>query len=186
MMVGVSEDPIVLVPYDSSWPLRFGELAAPIRQAMGAVAVRIDHIGSTAIPGIMAKPVIDLQISVESFEPFSPIREPLESLGYRWRADNPDRTKRYFREPKGTPRTHIHVRVLGSWQQQLPLLFRDYLRVSREERDAYEREKVRLAAEFRNHRTQYVDGKDPVIWEILRRGTKWVQQTGWEPGPSDA
>jgi GrpB-like predicted nucleotidyltransferase (UPF0157 family) len=182
----MSMDPIVLVPYDPRWPVRFRELASPIRGAMGSVAVRIDHIGSTAIPTMCAKPVIDIQVSVESLEPFSRIREPLESLGFRWRSHNSDRTKRYFREAEGAPRTHIHVRVLGSWQQLLPLLFRDYLRVSREDRDAYGRVKLALAEEFRDNRIRYVDGKDPIIWEILRRATKWVQATGWETGPSDA
>ena len=178
-------DPIILVPYDPQWPNQFIKLATPIRKSLGATASRIDHIGSTAIPGILAKPIIDIQISVGSFEPFSGIRDPLESLQYRWRSDNPDRTKRYFREPADSARIHIHVRILGSWQQQLPLLFRDYLRSHPDELCAYEQVKIVLAKRFRNDRPKYVEGKDPVIWQILRRATEWIQQTAWEPGPSD-
>ena len=178
-------DPIILVPYDPQWPSHFIALATPIRRSLGATALRIDHIGSTAIPGILAKPIIDIQISVSSFEPFSDIRDPLESLQYRWRPDNPDRSKRYFREPAGSARIHIHVRILASWQQQLALLFRDYLRSHPDELDRYERVKTDFAERFRNNRLKYVEGKDPVIWQILRRATQWIQQTAWEPGPSD-
>ncbi|MBT3274227.1 MAG: GrpB family protein [Spirochaetales bacterium] len=178
-------DPIALVPYDPQWQSQFLNLGYPIREAMGDVALRIDHIGSTSIPGILAKPVIDIQISVDGFEPFDGIRDPLEALRYRWCSDNPDLSKRYFREPVGEHRIHIHVRKLGSWQQQLSLLFRDYLRTHNEECREYERVKVELAKRFRNERGKYVDGKDPIIWEILCRATKWVQRTCWEPGSTD-
>jgi GrpB-like predicted nucleotidyltransferase (UPF0157 family) len=179
-------DPIIVEPYNPKWPAQFMELAIPIREAMGEVALRIDHIGSTAIPGIPAKPVIDIQIAVESYEPFSAIRDPLESLQYRWRPDNPDRSKRYFREPAGANRIHIHVRKLGSWQQQLALLFRDYLRLHPDCRDEYAQVKIDLARRFRTDRVEYVDGKGPIVWGILRRATEWLQETAWEPGPSDA
>ncbi|MBT3273956.1 MAG: GrpB family protein [Spirochaetales bacterium] len=178
-------DPIILVPYEYRWPNQFIKLATPIRKSLGVTALRIDHIGSTAIPGLLSKPVIDIQIAVESFEPFSNIRDPLESLHYRWRPDNPDRSKRYFREPIGSARIHVHVRILGTWQQQLPLLFRDYLRSHPDELKVYEQAKTDLAKQFRNNRSEYVKGKDPVIWQILRRATEWIQQTAWEPGPSD-
>ncbi len=181
----MADDPIVLVPYNSQWPAQFLNLAQPIREAMNDVALRIDHIGSTSIPGILAKPVMDIQVTAESFERFDRIRDPLESLRYRWRPDNPDRSKRYFREPVGSSRIHIHVRKLGSWQQQLSLLFRDYLRVHADECRKYERVKISLAEKCQNDRMKYVMGKDPIIWDILRRATGWVQRTGWEPGPSD-
>jgi GrpB-like predicted nucleotidyltransferase (UPF0157 family) len=123
-----SSEPIVIVPYDPNWPALFRALAESMRLALGAVAVRIDHIGSTAIPGLAAKPIIEVQISVRGFEPLAAFREPLVALGYVFRADNPERTKRYFREAPGSRRTHIHVRRAGSWNEQFALLFRDYLR----------------------------------------------------------
>jgi GrpB-like predicted nucleotidyltransferase (UPF0157 family) len=107
-------EPSVVVAYDPTWPALFQTLATDLRQALGAVAVRIDHIGSTAVPGLAAKPVIDIQISVAAFEPENAFRVTLEGLGYRFRADNPERTKRYFRESPGARRTHIHVRRRGS------------------------------------------------------------------------
>jgi GrpB-like predicted nucleotidyltransferase (UPF0157 family) len=99
----------VVIPYTPEWPERFRVVAARLRQGLGRTPLRIDHIGSTAIPGLAAKPIIDIQVSVvsfEPFEPFEPIRCPLERLGYIWRAGNPDLTKRHVREPAGTPRTH--------------------------------------------------------------------------------
>jgi GrpB-like predicted nucleotidyltransferase (UPF0157 family) len=130
------EDPIgrsrmiEIVPYDPTWPERFVELGAMLRRALKDAAVRIDHVGSTAVPGLASKPVVDIQISVASFEPLEAFKDPLEELGYIYRPTNTERTKRYFREPPGTPRTHVHVRLAGSFSEQFALLFRDYLRAT--------------------------------------------------------
>lgn len=115
---------ISIVPYDPGWPRRFAELSDALRGALGDVALRIDHIGSTAVPGLAAKPVMDIQVSVAALDPVGPFSGPLRRLGYVYRADNTERTKRYFREPPGAPRTHIHVRRAGSFSEQFPLLFR--------------------------------------------------------------
>ena len=82
-----------------AWPVLFGELGRTLRAALGAVALRIDHIGSTAVAGLATKPVIDMRISVAAFEPIEAFKDPLEQLGYVYRADNPERTKRYFPKP---------------------------------------------------------------------------------------
>jgi len=122
---------ISIVSYDARWLRRFAALGDRLRGALGDLALRIDHIGSTAVPGFAAKPVIDIQISVAALEPAGPFREPIEKLGYVYRPGNTERTKRYFREPPGAPRTHLHVRRAGSFSEQFPLLFRDYLRTIR-------------------------------------------------------
>lgn len=181
-----SAHPIVIVPYAPEWPVRFLVLATQFRAALGDTALRIDHIGSTAIPGLAAKPIIDIQISVASFEPFAPIRGPLEHLGYVWRADNPDRTKRYFREPPGTARTHIHIRKHGSWGEQFALLFRDFLRSRPDLADRYAALKRDLAERYRDDRARYTDAKDPFIWAVMSEASDWSQEIGWAPGPSDA
>jgi GrpB-like predicted nucleotidyltransferase (UPF0157 family) len=179
-------DPIVVVPYTPTWPQLFSKLGAVLREALGETALRIDHIGSTAVPGLDAKPIIDVQISVASFEPLDVYRLPLDRLGFVFRADNPDRTKRYFREKPGTRRTHIHVRHAGSWSEQLSLLFRDYLRTHEKDARRYAELKVRLAQMYREDRSAYTNAKAPFIWEILTRANKWSQESGWQPGPSDA
>ncbi len=178
--------PIVIVPYDDAWLERFRELAGAIRTALGDLALRIDHIGSTSIPGLAAKPIIDIQISVASFEPFDLLRAPLEAIGYVWRADNTDLTKRYFRETRGAPRTHVHVRIQGSWSEQFALLFRDYVRLHPEVAEAYAALKWDLARRYREDRVGYTAAKDPFIWETMRRASVWSQDAGWKLGPSDA
>jgi len=179
-------DPIVVVPYRAEWPARFHELARPMRDALGDTALRIDHIGSTSVPGLDAKPIIDIQVSVAALEPTDRLRAPLEGLGYVFRSANPDRTKRYFREPVGTPRTHVHVRAAGSWPEQLALLHRDFLRAHPDAAAAYAGLKRGLAQRYRADRNAYMLAKDPLIWEHIRQASDWSQEAGWHPGRSDA
>lgn len=179
-------DPIVVVSYDPEWPRCFAELGHRLRGSLGDVALRIDHIGSTAIPGLDAKPVIDIQISVASFEPLDAYRLPLERAGYIFRAENPDLTKRYFRERPGERRTHIHVRRARSWSEQMSLLFRDYLRAHPADAAQYTGLKRTLADKHRADRVEYTDAKAPFIWNVMMQANRWSQDVGWEPGPSDA
>jgi GrpB-like predicted nucleotidyltransferase (UPF0157 family) len=177
---------VFISPYDAEWPEIFSKLGAALRNALGAAALRIDHIGSTSIPGLAAKPIIDVQISVARLEPVAPYRSPLESLGYVFRSDNPERTKRYFREKPGERRTHIHVRRAGSWAEQFALLFRDYMRTHREDAERYADLKYRLAEQYGDDRHGYTEAKAAFTWEVMVKADKWSQNTGWEPGPSEA
>lgn len=165
-----SVEPIEIHPYTSEWPREFSEIGRQMRSALGEVALRIDHIGSASIPGLAAKPIIDIQISVASLEPVGPFLGPLEELGYHWRrGEKYEKTKRYFRETQGMRRTHIHVRKLGSWHQQFPLLFRDYMRTHRRDCEKYEAVKRELAEQYRHERAQYTDSKRDIFWEIIAR-----------------
>jgi GrpB-like predicted nucleotidyltransferase (UPF0157 family) len=177
---------IEIAPYDPAWPQRFARLGRRLRGALAEVALRIDHIGSTAVPGLAAKPVIDIQISVAALEPLDAFRQPLEALGYVYRADNTEQTKRYFREPAGNPRTHIHVRIAGSFSEQFALLFRDYLRETPELAAEYEALKRRLAERHRNDRHAYTEAKVPFFWKAIRQADQWAQLHGWSLGPTDA
>jgi GrpB-like predicted nucleotidyltransferase (UPF0157 family) len=179
-------DKVVIVPYDPEWPQLFSALGAALREALGSVALRIDHIGSTSVPGLEAKPILDVQISVDSFEPLDAFRIPLESIGLVYRADNPDLSKRYFRESPGARRTHVAVRCAGSFSEQLALLFRDYLRAHTGDARRYAELKRKVAEEHSDNRRAYNDAKAAFIWEIVAKAQRWSQQTGWEPGPSDA
>lgn len=179
-------DKVEVVHYDSGWPDLFSGLGVKLREALGAVALRIDHIGSTSVEGLAGKPIIDIQISVTALQPTEPFRLSLEGLGYIFRTDNPELTKRYFREAPGTRRTHIHVRRAGSWPEQFALLFRDYMRTHREDAELYAQLKRQLAEQYGSDRSGYSDAKGPFIWEVMRRADRWSQKVGWEPGPSDA
>jgi GrpB-like predicted nucleotidyltransferase (UPF0157 family) len=181
-------DPVRIVPYDPAWPPLFARLGRDLRAALDGVAVRIDHIGSTAVPGLVAKPVIDVQISVAAFEPLAAYRLPLERLGYVFRADNTERTKRYFREALGTRRTHLHVRQAGSFSEQFALLCRDFLRTHPEVAARYGELKTMLARQYSavEQRHAYREAKEPFIWSVMAQADRWAQHTGWMPGPSDA
>jgi GrpB-like predicted nucleotidyltransferase (UPF0157 family) len=185
LSVGEQRRAIEIVSYDPAWPRLFAELGRNLRDALGDVALRIDHIGSTAVPHLAAKPVIDVQVSVASFEPLQAFKGPLERLGFVYRGDNPERTKRYFREPPGSRRTHLHVRRAGSFSEQWALLFRDYLRGHRGVAKEYEAVKRRLAARFPHDRAAYTQAKVPFMWQVIRQVDAWAQARDWAPGPSD-
>jgi GrpB-like predicted nucleotidyltransferase (UPF0157 family) len=105
--------PIRVVAYDRRWPALFAEQAAAMREHLGGVALRIDHIGSTAVPGLAAKPIVDLQISEAAFEPLDAFRLPLERAGCMFRADNLELTKRYFRE---APASAAPMSTFAAWE----------------------------------------------------------------------
>jgi GrpB-like predicted nucleotidyltransferase (UPF0157 family) len=181
-------DPVWITPYDVTWPEQFVQLAQLLRNALGPVALRIDYIGSTSVPGLAAKPVIDIQISVADFEPLDAYRLPLERLGYIFRADNPNRTERYFREAPGQRRVHIHVKRAGSFGEQFALLFRDYVRMHPDVASHYAQLKLGLAQQYARveDRAAYTDAKSPFIWKVIAQADEWAQQTGWIPEHSDA
>lgn len=105
-----------------------------------------------------------------------------------FRADNPERTKRYFREAPGKPRVHIHVRRAGSFSEQFALLFRDYMRTHPDIAFQYAQLKIGLAQQYSQveGRHLYTEAKNPFIWKVMAQADEWAQQTGWMPGPSDA
>jgi hypothetical protein len=98
----------------------FDQLGSQLRAALGGVALRIDQFAQRPSPVWPPKPIVDVQISVEWLEPVEPFRLPLEAAGFLYRAASTERTKRYFREPPGQRRTHIHVRRAGSFSEQSP------------------------------------------------------------------
>jgi GrpB-like predicted nucleotidyltransferase (UPF0157 family) len=141
---------IEIAPYTKAWPLEFESEAAALRRVMGAQAVRIEHVGSTAVPGLAAKPVIDIQVSVLSLESLEPFQGPLVALGYRrisiTEFDDPEYP--WFAKPGYWPSTrHIHLCVAGSELEVRHIAFRDYLRKNMEQARLYEALKRKLAGE---------------------------------------
>lgn len=187
---------IEIVPYRESWPREFAELAGRLRRACGDMARRIDHIGSTSVPGLAAKDVIDVQITVRALDDL--VGAALASLGYvRWgsvgRDHRPpeaigpesDWQKLLFVQPPGQRRTNVHVRVDGRPNQRYPLLFRGYLRAHPASAEAYARLKLELARILDDIGT-YADVKDPACDLIAIAAEDWAKETHWEPDPSDA
>jgi GrpB-like predicted nucleotidyltransferase (UPF0157 family) len=142
---------IEIVPYTEAWPLAFDSEAAALRRAMGAQAVRIEHVGSTAVSGLAAKPVIDLQVSVRSLESLEPFQAPLAALGYRFISitEFDDHEYPWFAKPGQWPSTHhVHLCVVGSELEVRHLAFRDYLRKNKEQARRYEALKRKLAGDY--------------------------------------
>jgi GrpB-like predicted nucleotidyltransferase (UPF0157 family) len=174
---------IVLADHDPAWADAFAEVGRHLRGVFGAAAPRIDHIGSTSVPGLAAKPVIDVQITVGSLAVVDGVVGHLEGLGFLPEPDNPDRRKRFLR--RHAPAANLHVRPAGDFAQQAALLFRDFLRVDDDARGEYEATKRRLAEQDWPTVDDYADAKGDTVWAILRAADRWAWH-GWYPGPSDA
>ena len=184
-----------IVDYKESWPVEFSNIAKEIRQALGKLALRIDHIGSTAVPGLPAKDVIDIQMTVSALN--QDVIEAMKTIGYTLSEGNigdhvppghsEDRQhweKWFFNPPAGQRRTHVHVRLPGRANQRYPLLFRDYLRAHPATAEAYARLK-RMLSEHLADPFMYPEVKDPAVDLIYLAAEEWAQQTNWQPGRSD-
>src|SRR5262249_8534461 len=142
----MTEPTLEVVPYDPQWPVAFEEEAGRIRAALGAVALRIDHNGSTSVPGLAAKPVIDIQVSVAELEPMDAYRQPLQSIGYTHVPHPDDSFCPFFHRPDTWPHSHhVHVVRGGGMEERRTLAFRDYLRGHPDCAREYERLKLHLA-----------------------------------------
>ena len=185
---------LVVAPYEPYWQERGAQLAAEVRAALGPLALRVDHIGSTAVPGMAAKPVYDLQVSVRDLtEAAGAFDGPLRAFGLTrrpWerdhvpagRDDDPARwAKRLWGKAQpGGERINLHCRVAGSPNERLALLFRDWLRAHPPAVAAYAEFKRVLAAAVDDIEV-YTDVKDPVVDLVIVVAEDWAGATGWTP-----
>jgi GrpB-like predicted nucleotidyltransferase (UPF0157 family) len=184
---------IAIEPHSESWARDFTRLGRRLRELLGDRALRIDHIGSTAVPGLAAKDRIDVQIAVADLADGNPLGgagfvELAPVADHRPPGDAGAATeweKRLFQSLNEQRRANIHVRVAGRANERYALLFRDYLRVHPAAVAAYADLKRRLAAELRDVR-RYAEVKDPACDLIIAAAEDWAAETDWEPGPSDA
>jgi len=161
-------DTIQVVDYDPSWPNRYQQWREVIAVQLGPAALRIEHVGSTSVPGLLAKPVIDVQVSVVDLTDEDAYVPPLEAAGLQLRSR--DDLHRYFRPFPGRPRdVHVHVCTAGAAWEQEHLLFRDYLRTHPEACHAYAQVKKQAAARWSDDGIAYTDAKTEVILEILAK-----------------
>lgn len=172
---GIEQREIVLVPYDSAWPQDFARERGRIEAALGDSALRIDHIGSTSIPGLSAKPIIDIDLTVRDPNDEAAYLPALEAAGYRLRVREPGH--RMVRTPAHD--VHVHLCGPGSDWQRRHLLFRDWLRHNDEDRVAYGELKSSLAAREWSDMNAYAAAKGPLIAEITERAERWALQSGW-------
>lgn len=170
-MLGAYRDSVTLTPHVEAWHELFAREATRLRVAIGDHVLAIEHIGSTAICGLSAKPIIDIGVAVTNSNEAIRCIAPLTTLGYEFRGENGIPGRFYF--VKGRPRTH-HLHVLEStssaWVNHLA--FRDFLSTHEDAAKEYDRVKRQLAKEHPTDRVAYTNGKAPFIQEILARASE--------------
>ena len=182
---------VVLVGHRPDWADEFARVAAGLRDALGPLALRIDHIGSTSVPGLVAKDVVDLQVIVERLTPSEPLVDAFSAAGYDLRFEGEDHipagwtgpadswAKLLFL-PRAGRRVHAHVRAAGSPNERYALLFRDYLCAHDDARDRWANVKAELAAATAT-RDDYAVRKDPLTDDLMAGAEAWASATGWNP-----
>jgi GrpB-like predicted nucleotidyltransferase (UPF0157 family) len=169
-------DPAIrVVDHDPAWPAEADTEIRRIRNALGATAVRLDHVGSTAIPGLAAKPIIDLQLSVSEIDALDAYRGPLERLGYLFVPDPGSPDLHLFALPAERPRSHhLHVCESGSEHELRHLAVRDFLRANGTEAREYEALKRVLAGRHPQDRLAYIEGKAEYMAALETRARAWA------------
>jgi GrpB-like predicted nucleotidyltransferase (UPF0157 family) len=182
---------IRIVPYQEGWPSEFHALADRLRALLGPAALRIDHIGSTAVPGLAAKDIIDIQVTVTDLA--DPAIEALDRAGFRRIPELVDHAprgmwfsidelrKHFFNAPEGERLANVQVRADGRFNQRYALLCRDYLVAHPFAARAYGDVKVALARIVADDVTAYYDVKDPVFDILMTGGNAWAERTQWKP-----
>jgi GrpB-like predicted nucleotidyltransferase (UPF0157 family) len=163
---------LAVVPYDPGWPMAFEAEAERLRDVLGPLALRIDHHGSTAVPGLAAKPIIDIQVSVAGLDPLTEYRDRLQAAGYVHVPSEDDAVCPFFHRPREWPHTHhVHVVEVGGAEERRTLAFRDYLRTHPGASRRYEELKLDLAKRFvgtdPESREAYARAKSQFVEEIL-------------------
>lgn len=172
----VHRGPIHLAPSDPMWPQQYAEVEARIRRALGAVAVTVEHVGSTSVPGLAAKPVLDVLLLVPDPGDEAAYVPALEAVGFLLHFREPDwHEHRFFKAHD--PETQVHVFAVGSPEAERMLLFRDRVRAHPDDRALYEETKRRLAAQSWSRVQDYADAKSEVVEAIIGRASAAPRRT---------
>jgi GrpB-like predicted nucleotidyltransferase (UPF0157 family) len=163
-----------IAPYDPNWPIAFAAERDRIAAALGTLALRVDHNGSTSVPGLAAKPIIDIQVSVRSLQPIEAYANPLAQLGYVHVPHPDDSFCPFFHRPAAWPHTHhVHVVEKGGAEERRTLAFRDYLREHPAVARRYEDLKRGLAPHYSaadfSSRQAYADAKTAFVSSVTQR-----------------
>jgi GrpB-like predicted nucleotidyltransferase (UPF0157 family) len=172
--------PIVVTEYDPAWPQRYARWRSRIGAALGAAALGIEHVGSTSVPGLAAKPIVDIQVSVADLGDEARYVAQLEGAGLVLRSR--DDLHRYFRPPAHEPReVHVHVCAAGGHWERDHLLFRDYLRGDPAACRRYADAKRANLRRWSDDGWAYTEAKTGVILDILEQAGAWAEAASWAP-----
>jgi GrpB-like predicted nucleotidyltransferase (UPF0157 family) len=158
---------LLIQDYDDSWPELFSKLAVRVKAALGSLVVAVEHVGSTSVPGLAAKPVIDLDIILRSRADLREAIRLLARIGYDHEGDLGIAGRDAFRSPPGEPRHHVYVLAAGANELRRHLAFRDALRADHDLRDRYAELKRSLAKRYCNDRQSYTEAKSAFITSIV-------------------
>jgi GrpB-like predicted nucleotidyltransferase (UPF0157 family) len=161
------EDQLEIRDYDPAWPRQFSQFAARVKAVLGAVVLQVEHVGSTAVPGLVAKPVIDMDVVLASPSDLAEVIRRLVGLGYVHEGELGIVGREAFRWPSGEARHHLYVLIAGASELRRHLAFRDALRADRVLRDAYAALKRSLALRYSHDRESYTEAKSAFITEIV-------------------
>jgi GrpB-like predicted nucleotidyltransferase (UPF0157 family) len=165
---------IVIVPYDASWPARFQKEAQRLRAALGPIVLDLQHVGSTSVPGLDAKPLLDIMLVVTDLAALDERNQDMIALGYEPQGALFVPNSRFFAKGGDASRTHhIHSYPPGHSEIARHLDFRDFLRCHPEEARQYAELKKQLAEAHRDDLPAYNDGKTPLIRALTERAHQW-------------
>jgi GrpB-like predicted nucleotidyltransferase (UPF0157 family) len=167
---------IMLVPHDTAWAPRFARLRADLVRELAGIAVRVEHIGSTAVPDLVAKPIIDVQVGVPDPDDEARLTPRMQALGYHLRVRERGE-HRMYRAPARD--VHVHMWAADSDHERRHLVFRDWLRRSPDDRALYAATKQALAGRSWGAMIDYSDAKGEVIAEITARAEAWSRASNW-------
>lgn len=172
--------PLVVVGYDPAWPQAYERWRQRVAAALGRTAIRIEHVGSTSVPGLAAKPIVDIQVSVADLGGEPRYVPPLQAIGLVLRSR--DELHRFLRPPAGHPReVHVHACAAGGQWEHDHLLFRDYLRAHPAACLRYAEAKQAAARRWSDDGWAYTEAKTGIILDILEQAEDWAVATGWAP-----
>ena len=167
-MLGLKRGAVKLVKYNSDWKKSFEYESKKIKKALGKDIVDIQHVGSTSIDRILAKPIIDIGVIVSSFQKKDYYIEKLSGIGYQFKQDDQRKERLFFYKGSESKRTYyLHMGEAGKGYVEEMILFRDYLRNNRETAQKYSELKSKLALRYKNKREIYTAKKEKLIKEII-------------------
>jgi GrpB-like predicted nucleotidyltransferase (UPF0157 family) len=173
-MLGLEKGLVRLVPYTPAWKRYFELEKASLQAVLGSNILDIQHVGSTSIPGMIAKPIVDIAIAVVDFEEARLCIPLIEGLGYEYRGEFGIPHRHYF--VKGDPRVaHIHMSEIISITWQNLLLFRDYLCQHPKVANEYAQIKQALSEQFPQDREAYLDGKSVFVQRVIQLASAWAE-----------
>lgn len=169
MTIGLPRGTVELLSYNPLWAEEFEKEKSALEAVFGSRLLAIEHIGSTSVPGLAAKPIIDMVAAVDSFDSLENFIEPLRVMGYEYMPDRMFADRKFFPKGPASNRTHhLNLVLIGNLEQWIqPIAFRDYLRTHEDARNRYAHLKLSLATKYADDRAAYTRAKSDFIQSIL-------------------